>query len=233
MQRHRHRLIACTCVAAVSLACGHYQDQLNPAAPTPGTIIGSGNVITEQRQIGGFTTIAVSGAIQTIVTAGGNESLQITAEDNIAPVVDAVIVDGRLTIGIRPGTTSIRPMVAVVCRITTRSLRGVELSGASRIEVDGIDASEFSIDLSGASLFAGTGAVDRLRINLSGASRITSPSLRAREADATLSGASVALVRVVDVLVAHASGSSLLEYLGDPSVRFDTSGGSTVRRVGP
>ena len=72
-----------------------------------------------------------------------------------------------------------------------------------------------------------------LRIDLSGASRVTAPSLRAREVDATLSGASVALVRAVDALVVRASGASLLEYLGDPRVQLETSGGSAVRRAGP
>jgi hypothetical protein len=226
------RAIACAWLAAAGMACGHYQDHVNPAGPTPVVLVGSGRVITEPRPIGDFTTIVVSGAIEAVVTVGGNESLEITAEDNIAPLVDAVAVAGRLTIGFRPGTMSVRSTVGVVCRIGARSLRGVELSSASRIQVDGIDAPAFSVDLSGAASFAATGAVDRLRIDLSGASRVTAPSLRAREVDATLSGASVALVRAVDTLVVRASGSSLLQYLGDPSVHVDTSGGSTVQRAG-
>jgi hypothetical protein len=226
------RLIACVWLAAASTACGYYHDHVNPAAPTPGLLIGSGRVITEPRPIGEFTTILVGNAIEAVVTVGGNESLEITAEDNIAPVVDAVAVDGRLTLGFRPGTTSIRTSVGVVCRINTRSLRGVEMSSASRIRVDGLDARDFSVNLTGAASFAGTGAVDRLRLDLSGASRVTAPSLRAREVDAMLSGASVALVRVVDALVVHASGSSLFEYLGDPTVRLEASGGSVVRRAG-
>jgi len=46
----------------------------------------------------GFTAIAVSGAIQAVITPGGNDSLEITAEDNIAPLVETVVAGERLTI---------------------------------------------------------------------------------------------------------------------------------------
>jgi hypothetical protein len=227
------RLIACACLAAASTACGHHDNDLYATRPTPVMIVGSGRVITEQRPVSGFTSIAVSAGIQAVVTLGGNESLEITAEDNIAPIVDAVISDGRLTIGFRPGSMGIRTSVGVACRIGARALRRIEGSGASRIQMDGIDARELSVELSGAASFAGSGSVDRLRMDLSGASHVTAPSLRARDADAALSGASVTQLRVVDALAVRASGLSLLEYFGDPTVQADTSGGSVVRRVGP
>ena len=167
------------------------------------------------------------------VLVGGTESLQITAEDNIAPVVEAVVAGGRLTIGIRPGTPGISSSLGVMCRIGARAIRDIEMSGAGRIEMDGIDAPELWIRLSGAASFSGSGSVERLRIDLSGASRFTAPSLRARATDSALAGASVALVRVVDALTVHASGASVFEYFGDPAVQTDASGASVVRRVGP
>ena len=225
-------LIAGVCLAAASTACGHY-DSVYATGPTPVMIIGSGRVITEQRPVSGFTSIAVSGGIQAVVTVGGNDSLEIAAEDNIAPVVDATVAGGRLTIGFRPGSTSIRTSVGVVCYIGARSLRAIEASAAGRFQVDGIDAPEFSIALSGAASFSGAGSVDRLRMDLSGASRASAELLRARTVDATLSGASYGLQRVVDALDVRAGGASVLEYLGDPTVHTDTSGASEVRRVGP
>jgi len=226
-----HRLIACVCLAAAGMACNHYHDGVLSTGPSA-ILVGSGRLITEERPANGFTSIAVSGAVRAVVTVGGTESLQITAEDNIAPVVEAVVSDGRLTIGIRPGTPGISSSLGVVCRIGARTIRDIEMSAASRIEVEGIDAPELWVRLSGAASFSGSGSVERLRIDLSGASRFTGPSLRARAADSTLSGASVALVRVIDALTVHASGASVFEYLGDPAVQTDASGASVVRRVG-
>jgi len=226
-----HRLIACVCLAVAGMACNHYHDGVLSTGPSA-ILVGSGRLITEERPVNGFTSIAVSGAVRAVVTVGGTESLQITAEDNIAPVVEAVVSDGRLTIGIRPGTPGISSSLGVVCRIGASSIRDVEMSGAARIEVDGIDAPELWIRLSGAASFSGSGSVERLRMDLSGASRFTAPALRAGAADSTLSGVSVALVRIVDALTVHASGASVFEYLGDPAVQTDASGASVVRRVG-
>jgi hypothetical protein len=226
-----HRLIASVCLAAAGAACSHYLDEALSIGPSA-ILVGSGRLITEDRPVNGFTSIAVSGAVRAVVTVGGAESLQITAEDNIAPVVEAVVAAGRLTIGIRPGTPGIRSSLGVVCRIGARTVRDIEMSAAGRIEVDGIEASELGIRLSGAASFSGSGSVERLRMDLSGASRFTAPLLRARAADSTLGGASSALVRVVDALTVHASGASVFEYLGDPAVQTDASGASVVRRVG-
>jgi hypothetical protein len=226
-----HRLIACVCLAAAGIACNHYHDGALSTGPSA-ILVGSGRLITEERPVNGFTSIAVSGAVRAVVTFGGTESLQVTAEDNIAPVVETVVAGGRLTIGIRPGTPGISSSLGVLCRIAARTIRDIDTSAASQIEVDGIDAPELWIRLSGAASFSGSGSVERLRIDLSGASRFTAPSLRARAADSTLSGASVALVRVVEALSVHARGASVFEYLGDPAVQTDASGASVVRRVG-
>ena len=226
-----HRLIACVCLAAAGMACNRYHDGAFSTSPS-GILVGSGRLITEERPVNGFTSIAVSGAVRAVVTVGGTESLQITAEDNIAPVVEAVVAGGRLTIGILPGTPGISSSLGVECRIGARTIRDIEMSAASRIEVDGIDAPELWIRLSGAASFSGSGSVERLRMDLSGASRFTAPTLRAGAADSTLSGASIALVRVVDALTVHASGASVFEYLGDPAVQTEASGASVVRRVG-
>src|SRR4026207_978239 len=77
------RLIACACLAVAATSCSHFHDDIYPTAPTSAPVVGSGRVVTEVRPVSGFTAIAVSGAIQAVVTPGGNDSLEITAEDNI------------------------------------------------------------------------------------------------------------------------------------------------------
>jgi hypothetical protein len=226
------QLIAYACVAVAATSCSHFHDDSYLMAPTSATAVGSGRVITEVRPVSVFTAIAVSGAFQAVVTPGGTDSLEITAEDNIAPFVETVVTGGRLTIGLRPGPPSISTAIGVVCRIGGSSVRDIQLFGASRVHMEDIEADELSVWLAGASSFTGSGTVERLRMDVSGASRFTAPSLRAHTADATLSGASAALVRVIDALVVRVSGASVFEYLGNPVIQADTSGASLVRRVG-
>lgn len=224
------RIVGCVLVA-MTAACSQDHGLFNATAPTQATVIGSGRMIAESRPVRGFQTIVVAAGIQAVVSFTPSETLDITAEDNILPLVESSVIDGRLTLGWRPGSGSISSH-GVVCRVGAATLRGVSATAGSRIEVEGLDAGDFSIDLSGASSFAGSGSVERLRLDLSGASRADAPGVTARSANATLSGASVVRLRIVEALIVNVSGASLLEYLGDPSVQADTSGASTVRRIG-
>ena len=67
------------------------------------TIIkGSGNLITETRQVSNFDSIDLSGSGEVIVTQGGSESLTIETDDNVmehvkAEVVGAAILNVKLT----------------------------------------------------------------------------------------------------------------------------------------
>lgn len=193
---------------------------------------GSRRLATEARPVAGFHSVAVSGAGQLIVEQTGVESLEITAEDNLLPFVVSEVRNGRLDLGLAPGSGA-APTRAVVYRLGVRRLDWIHASGASHIELADFDAEHLGLDLSGASSAAARGSVRWLELSASGASRLRAPGLRSRLATVALSGASQGVLRVDERLEASLSGVSLLEYLGDPVVASSVSGGSIVRRVGP
>ena len=121
----------------------------------------------------------------------------------------------------------------ILFRLTVRDLDEVEATGASRVEIRGVDAPELSLRFHGASSVSAQGLVERARLTLVGASHCEASGLRSRDLRANLSGASYALVWASDSLQVNASGASVLEYLGDPRLEANVSGGSLVRRVGP
>lgn len=62
---------------------------------------GSGNVVTEQRQVSGFNCIDLSGSGKLIIAQGSSEGLTIEAEDNIIGRIEtSVISSGCLTLAI-------------------------------------------------------------------------------------------------------------------------------------
>ena len=196
------------------------------------TVVGSGRLATESRPVQGFAAVSVSAAGHLIVEQTGVESLEITAEDNVLPLVRSEVRNGRLVLGFGPDA-SVTATREVLFRLTVRDLTEIEASGASRVEVRGADTPSFTLRVSGASEVSATGIADHVRLDLSGASRCRAPDLRTREATAHLSGASYARVRASDSLVVNASGASVVEYLGDPVLVANVSGGSFVRRAGP
>lgn len=214
--------------AALALLWGcddyHHHHHHNPS----GTVIGSGDVVTESRPVGAVTSVSVSAAGQLTIEQSGTETLQITAEDNVLPFVLSDVRNGRLVLGLDPDT-SVTATQPILFHLTVRDLKEIEASGASSVEARGVDTGDLTIQLSGASYLTATGVADRQEVEISGASACETPDLRSRVVTVNVSGASYGLVRVSDSLVANASGASLLEYLGDPIVEAHVSGGSVVR----
>jgi hypothetical protein len=195
-------------------------------------VTGSGSVVTESRPVEGFAAVELNGAGHLIVEQTGVESLSITAEDNILPLVRSEVRNGRLVLGVEAGLgTSITR--EILYRLTVRDLTQIEASGANHVELRGVDAAELALHISGASSVSARGTVKRARVSLAGASRCVAPDLRARALVADLSGASYAVVRASDSLDVSARGASVLEYFGDPRLTTSVSGSSLVRRVGP
>jgi hypothetical protein len=198
----------------------------------PGVVIGSGVIATEVRAVAGFSAVSISNPGRLVIERTGAESLEVTADDNVLPLVRAEVTDGRLFLALAPDT-SVAPSRRIVYRVTVAELDEVEASGAAQVELARVDARHLRVRLSGASRVTAAGECEDLDLLLSGASTADAAALPCRRVTAELSGASYGLVRASESLLVSASGASLFEYYGDPQVVSSTSGGSVVRRVGP
>jgi hypothetical protein len=195
------------------------------------TDVGSGVLATESRPVAGFTKVSLSGAGHLIIQQTGVESLRITAEDNLLPFVRSEVQGDELVLGFTPGA-SVNPTHEVLYRLTVRDLTAIDISGASRVEIHGLDSPSFATVLSGASSLTLDGRADVQVLVVSGASRYEAESLGSRVVTATVSGTSYGLVRASETLTATVSGVSILEYFGNPILLTTVSGGSSVRQVG-
>lgn len=190
---------------------------------------GSGNVVTELREIDDFNQLEVSGAFNIEIEVGSNTSLSISAEDNLQKLIKTEVVNNRLII---ENSRSISPKRKIKIVISTPSLQEIESSGISNIYADGIDEQTFSLDLSGAGFIELYGKVEQFNVELSGAGRMEAKELYARFVNIDASGASNAEVYVSERLLVDLSGVGTIEYYGDPEdVKEDISGlGNLVKR---
>jgi hypothetical protein len=194
-----------------------------------GDIHGSGRVVTESRSIAAFDGVAVSAVGRLIVEQTGYESLTVTAEDNILPHLRSRVVDGLLELGPRAGV-SLHPRREIVYHLTAEWLTDILGSGAVEIEAYDLDTPFLGIELSGASHLDATGIADEQLVFLSGASGYFGRDLWSAVVTIHASGASHGVVRVEEFLEATASGTSLVEYIGNPRVVAHESGFGEVRR---
>ncbi len=225
-------------VAALALLCSCGHDDVirqgNVVTTTPdGAIVGSGIVVSQTREAAGFTSVTVAGPLRLVLEQTAGDSLEVTAEDNILPLVQTEVRGDRLFLGLAAHTRSLAITREIVCRVRARQVSDLMASGAARVETSGIDVEQLGLTLSGASTALVRGTALRLKVDVSGASRLDAGGLQSRQAQAAVDGASYALVRAADALSANVSGASVLEYLGDPVVTPVVSGASVVRRVGP
>ena len=216
---------------ALSSACDQATGPTINTTPLP-TTVGSGVIVSEARPAEGFAALTVDGPLQVVVEQTGAESLVITADDNIVPLVTSEVRGGRLFLGYVP-RASFSSTRGVVCRVTAAAVRDLGATGAARVEMKGVDLDRLDARLSGASTLEAAGTVERLALDVSGASRWSSAGLGSRTVTAEVTGTSYALVRAGDQLVATVSGVSVVEYVGDPVVTPSVSGLSVLRRVGP
>lgn len=195
------------------------------------TIHVSGRVVTEERDVGGFSGIELSHVGRLHVVHGPAEALSVSVNEDLLPHLDLGVRGGVLQLGLRSGI-NVSGNIHLEYRVTARQLEELRVSGASTAEVRGVDARRFRVEISGASSVVAQGHADRQELLISGASSYAAEGLPTLMTRVTMSGASNAIVNVADLLEGSLSGASRVVYIGRPAVDVRTTGGSTVRPQG-
>ncbi|MDF2729359.1 MAG: hypothetical protein K0T01_1145 [Acidimicrobiia bacterium] len=187
---------------------------------------GSGNVITESREVSDFNEIVLGGTGRVVVDVTGTESLTIEAEDNIMPFLETRVSNGRLRL---ETNRSISPTVEIVYTITAETLDGLVISGSGVVEAEGVDSTDVRVDISGSGDVVVAGTLSGLlSVSISGSGEFDGESLTAPEGRVDVSGSGNAVVNVTDDLDVSVSGSGEVQYLGEPNVHSSVSGSGTV-----
>jgi hypothetical protein len=211
-----------------------------------GVIRGSGNVVTEDRDVSGFDSVALSGFGRVIITQGDEESLTVETDDNLMRYIQTEVRDGTLELGF---TDDARykipdPSSPIIFHLSLTDLNALDLSGAGSFVIDELDADRLVVTLSGAgdlridSLTATdlvvttsgagnvelAGAVETQTIDLSGLGNYSARDLESRTATVSISGAGNAGVWVRDTLDVTISGAGGVDYFGSPEVTQNISG---------
>ena len=190
---------------------------------------GSGNVVTEQREVSDFTGIDVGGIFNVEATAGREYSVSVEADDNLLPLIKTEVRRGVLEISTEG---RIKSSSKITVRVTAPNIESVEASGVARVDLNGVSNGAIKLKSSGASKVIAAGDANELNVKSSGASKVDAESLRATDATVKTSGASTIRVTVSGRLVASASGAGKVLYGGTPAnVEKRTSGAGKVAEL--
>ena len=191
---------------------------------------GSGEVITESREVSGFDEVILTGFGEVIVQVTGAESLTIEAEDNIMPLLTSEVASGRLELGARQSADQrLSPTRDVVFRVTAAQLVGTSMLGSGNVLAAAIETPSFSVSIAGSGNVSSEGACDSLALDISGSGSFDGEALIASVGAVSVSGSGTAVVNATDELDATVSGSGLVEYIGSPAVQETVTGSGDVR----
>ncbi len=151
-----------------------------------------------------FDGLSLSGALEVEVTVGGTQSVELSGDENVLPLIRTRVVKGALVVD-------------------------SESSGACNGTIKGISGKRFTVDVSGASSFELTGTAETVGIDLSGSGAIGARGLEAPTVSASVSGAGQIELTATSTLAASVSGVGSIEYWGKPgSVSRNVSGVGSI-----
>lgn len=212
-------------------------------------IDGSGNVITEKRNINQeFTKITASTGVNVIVEQGSPTEVEVETDDNLIEYVVTEVENGTLKVKIEG---NINLMTTINVRVKTKSISNLESSSGSSITSKNIlngtsialkssSGSEIDVELeyenvncestSGSDLKV-SGKTLRLETKSSSGSEINASNLAANEVYAQSTSGSTTTVKPIVKLSAKASSGSSIDYVQEPKnvSKEETSGGSVSK----
>ena len=191
-------------------------------------IRGNGDITTETRTIGEFTSVEADGAF-TINWSNGPAGLKITTDQNLLSRVETSLDGKKLQLHSRG---QLRPTKGIKVTLSSSGLTGASLTGAVRLTANKLAGPGFYLEGTGATRVVVDGRVNELMASMSGASRLDAESLQAETVAISISGAGKAEVAASKVLKVSISGAGKVTYTGDPTVERHVSGAGTVRKRG-
>lgn len=213
---------------------------------------GSGNLVSETRDVSGFETVVFSGAGDVEIIQDGTESITIETDDDVMPYVETEVRGGTLYVGLDfDGIASILPTEMNVT-LHVASLNGITASGAwsvhaesietdslealisgtGSIRIDSLIATDLAADISGAGEFEIAGQVTSQHVGISGTGKYLAGDLQSETVKIDISGAGEATLWVTEMLDVTVSGTGQVDYYGRPQVSFDESGSGDINGLG-
>ena len=215
-------------------------------------ITGSGVVRTETRNVSSFHSIVVGVPAKVNLRQGDTESLSISGDDNIVPLVETIVEDGTLKIrwaGRGNYSANFKSLEIVVnaTAIDGLTIRGsgqihagrlkattlrTTIDGSGAIGLDALEAESVNVAIQGNGSVMAAGRADSLDLTIAGSGQVSAARLESRRARITLQGSGQATVWAKDDLNATIAGSGQIAYYGKPQLSQTIAGSGSVRYAG-
>ena len=189
-------------------------------------VVGSSNIISQEKQLSAYDRIEVLGSYDVIFTDGEVGKIKIKAPDNILPLIQTEVSDGLLRIDTGKNRYKVKEPIIIYVPVDSR-LKQVVIKGSADIYTEKnletkalnvgiygsgdarlvVDVSSLALEVVGAGDIRVSGRTKDLSIDISGSGDVDTSKLTAEKAAISISGAgdvSTYVTEDVDVSIAGA-----------------------------
>jgi hypothetical protein len=231
------------------LACGAQAALAATVVVGGGSMVdGSGNMVDDVRAVSGYTRIAVTAPVDVQLKHTGTEKAVVHADDNIAPLIETRVENGKLLIDAKK-EFSFRTRNKLSVVVEFKQLDALQLDGSANVLADDIKAGIFesvihgsgnlkiskleadtvAVSIAGSGNFDARGRADKVGFVIEGSGDILADGLQSKSAAVRIAGSGDARVHVTDSLQARIAGSGDVLYRGSPQVQKKVSGSGEVK----
>ena len=180
---------------------------------TNNNIQGSGNIISESRELNNFTSITLLGSIDVNIKTSESNNCVVVADDNLIPYIKTEVVNNKLNISLNESYSSEEKLVV---NINTPNYDEVSLSGSGNINILDFKDNNLSLNISGSGNITGNGEVETLVVKINGSGNLMSKEIKSKSATITINGSGDGEVFAIDSISAKINGSGNIKYFGNP-----------------
>lgn len=187
---------------------------------------GSGNTISEFREVNAFAKISSEGTFIVNITQGPEQSLEIIADDNIISRVRTEVSGNQLNLFLEDGNYQNTYLEA---NITIPDLKGIINEGTGDITVFELQSSgTLNIENIGTGTIMIAGYTDNLNIDNQGSGTINCSEFMTANTIVRIEGSGDCEVHCTESLNVTIEGSGSVYYKGSPTITTDISGSGRV-----
>jgi hypothetical protein len=192
-------------------------------------IVGSGKIISGDRDITGFSGVALAGSGKVLISQGEQYKVRVEVDDNVMDYVKTEVRGDVLHIGFDKGSYN---NVHLTVHITTPRLTSLSIAGSGDIIAQTpVNTGSLTSSISGSgSIKLLSGKASSHKVRISGSGDVSALDLEAESAEVHISGSGDCSVGVAKNLDAHIAGSGSVVYRGTPSVSKHIAGSGSVRQ---
>lgn len=190
-------------------------------------IIGNGKVKAERRQIDRIDSIVLDGPISLLFTRGGTQTVRVTADENLLPIITTNVSGSTLHIGCSGSFSTSNEILA---EVEMPSLVSLKVRGSGNVEINQIEQPMMHINLSGSGTIEVIGKVDHFTADLNGSGDIDASCLVSKSVALALNGSGDIHAQASESVKARLNGSGDIKVAGQPANQdCATSGSGRIR----